>query len=56
MRIENGFTSLHGGGGADTFFGADDLSVRERFFGGSGDDTIQGNDVANRIEGGGGYD
>lgn len=40
MRIENGFTSLHGGGGADTFFGADDLSVRERFFGGSGDDTF----------------
>ncbi|MBU1212751.1 MAG: cadherin-like domain-containing protein [Alphaproteobacteria bacterium] len=40
MRIENGFTSLHGGGGADIFFGAEDLSVRERFYGGSGDDTF----------------
>lgn len=40
LRIDNGFTSLHGGGGKDTFFGEDELSVLERFYGGSGDDTF----------------
>ncbi|MBU2581373.1 MAG: tandem-95 repeat protein [Alphaproteobacteria bacterium] len=40
MRIENGFTSLFGGGGTDTFFGTDDVSQTERFYGGSGDDTF----------------
>ena len=40
MRIENGFTSLHGGGGADTFLAPTTYLVRERFYGGSGDDTF----------------
>lgn len=52
LRIENGFTSIYGGGGTDTFYGSDDPSVRERFYGGKADDIFNWSKGSNVYHGG----